>query len=362
MSEKDEQNHRPGSDSPSPTDMRDPILRLEVRKAGIWFGMATGLLLIALLAHPILLIFGAIVLATMLDGGARLLNRILPVWRGLRLTIVILLVFGFVGWTIFFAGTQFTIQITTLQTTVASQIDKIGDWAAQVGLTATPENLKELARQAIGSVGEVTRAVTTVFGVLTSVVLMIVLGVFIAAEPRLYERGMAWMLPSDKREYFYTTFAEMGWTLRRLMAGRLIGMGIEGLGTWLLLSLGGVPMAGLLGILTGLLAFVPNIGAIVSGVLIISVGFSAGVDTGIFAFFVYMGVQLVDGYIIVPMVAKRAVDLAPALVLSAQILLGTLFGILGLALADPIVAMIKVFLERRSKHKALAGTVRIEGH
>src|SRR3546814_13615199 len=76
--------------------------------------------------------------------------------------------------------------------------------------------------------------------------------------------------------------------------------------------------------------------------LIVLVGFSAGVDAGLYAFGVYLAVQIVDGYLIVPMVAKRATDLAPALVLAAQILFGALFGIMGLFLADPIVAMIKV--------------------
>ena len=84
----------------------------------------------------------------------------------------------------------------------------------------------------------------------------------------------------------------------------------------------------------------------------ILVGFSAGVDTGLWAIGVYLVVQTIDGYVIVPMVAKRAVDLAPALVLSAQLLFGTLFGILGLTFADPIVAMLKVMLERRAENAA----------
>src|SRR4028118_1543180 len=107
-------------------------------------------------------------------------------------------------------------------------------------------------------------------------------------------------------------------------------------------------MAAWLGRLTGILAFLPNIGAIVSGVLIVLVGFSAGVDTGLWAIAVYVIVQIVDGYLIVPYVARKTVDLAPAPVLGAQLLLGALFGILGLALADPIVAMIKTALERKS--------------
>jgi predicted PurR-regulated permease PerM len=141
----------------------------------------------------------------------------------------------------------------------------------------------------------------------------------------------------------------MGKTLRRLLAGRLLGMVVEGISTWILLAVYGVPMAALLGLLTGLLAFLPNIGAPMSGALMILVGFSGGVDMGIYCMIVYAVVQTVDGNIIVPMVAKKTADLAPALVLGMQLIMGALFGLLGLILADPLVAMIKVALERQSQ-------------
>jgi predicted PurR-regulated permease PerM len=107
----------------------------------------------------------------------------------------------------------------------------------------------------------------------------------------------------------------------------------------------------LLGLLTGMLAFIPNIGAIISGVLMVAVGFSAGSGEGLWAIFVYFFVQNVDGYLVVPYIARRTVDLAPALVLAAQLLFGALFGILGLLLADPILAAIKVTLEKLSERE-----------
>jgi predicted PurR-regulated permease PerM len=125
-------------------------------------------------------------------------------------------------------------------------------------------------------------------------------------------------------------------------------MAAEGIGTWLLLMAGGVPMAALLGILTGLLAFLPNIGAIISGALIILAGFSVDANHGLWAIAVYFIVQTVDGYLIVPYVARKTVDMAPALVLGAQLLAGALFGLMGLMLADPMVAMIKTALEQKS--------------
>lgn len=311
--------------------------------------MAVGVGLLALLAQPIMLILGALVLTSMMDGGTRLLGRVLPIGRGWRLTIVLLSALLFLAYTFYLTGASLAAQAQAMRTIVETQVTRIGGWMQQMGVTTTPNDFKSLATQAFNSIGRVTAAVGTVMGAVTSGVMMLVLAIFIAVEPRLYERGVAWMLPMSSRLSFYNVIDRMGWTLRRLMFGRLIGMVVEGVGTWLLLLAGGVPMASLLGILTGLFAFLPNIGSIISGVLIVLVGFSAGVDAGIYAFFVYLVVQIVDGYLIVPMVAKRATDLAPALVLAAQILFGALFGIMGLFLADPIVAMIKVYLEERSK-------------
>jgi predicted PurR-regulated permease PerM len=140
----------------------------------------------------------------------------------------------------------------------------------------------------------------------------------------------------------------MAFTLRRLMAGRLVGMAFEGFFIFLMLFIYGVPMAALLGIITGLLAFIPNIGAIVSGILMVLVGFSGGTEMGLYTIFVYFLVQNVDGNIVVPLIARRTVDLAPALVLAFQLVMGILFGILGLFLADPLLAMTKVWLTRRA--------------
>lgn len=70
---------------------------------------------------------------------------------------------------------------------------------------------------------------------------------------------------------------------------------------------------------------------------------------GLYTIFVYLFVQNFDGYVIIPMIARKTVDLAPALVLAAQLIMGILFGILGLFLADPLLAMLKVALERRAE-------------
>jgi predicted PurR-regulated permease PerM len=339
----------PRPEKPGPADSHSAATAKELHKAAVWLGLAAAGALVVLLVQPLLIIFAALVLATMLDGGTRLLGRVLPIGRGWRLLMTCLAVAAFLGWTVYFAGSQITGQFETLQKVVETQLGLMFGWLHAHGLLPQDQGGQDLAAQMMGSVGRLTSFLGSALGAISSVAMIVVLGIFIAAEPRLYERGLAWLLPMDRRADFYATSDRMGFTLRRLMFGRLIGMAVEGLGTGIALSIVGVPMAPLLGLLTGILAFLPNIGSIVSGVLIVLVGFSAGVNTGLWAIIIYIAVQTIDGNIIVPWVARRSVDLAPALILGAQLLLGTLFGIVGLALADPIVAMIKVFLEERAK-------------
>jgi predicted PurR-regulated permease PerM len=337
---------------PGPNEMRDPVIREELKRAVVWVGVVGAVVLMVFLSQPLLLIFGGVVFAAMLDGGTRLLGRILPIGRGWRLMMVVLGVIAFLGWVIYFTGSTLADQAEALRDTVTTQVERLITYAnAQHLLDGGLDGgqATEIGKQIMGSIGRVTSAVSTVVGGVTSAVMIVVIGVFLAIEPRLYERGVAWMFPVDRRLHLYATLKEMGHTLRRLMAGRLLGMAVEGVGVWVLLAAGGVPMAALLGVLTGLFAFLPNIGSIISGVLIILVGFSGGVDMGFYALGVYLAVQIVDGYLIVPTVAKRSVDLAPALILGAQLLFGAAFGLLGLMFADPIVAMLKVGLEAGSK-------------
>jgi predicted PurR-regulated permease PerM len=343
----------PRHERPGPSDFTDPLTTREIKRAAVWIGMAGAAVALWFLAQPFLLILGGLVFAAILDGGTRLLGRIVPIRRGWRLAIVTIAGFAFLLWTFYYAGATIAGQFETLRAVVQAQVARIMAWAESIGLVQHGANeLNAIGRQLMGSLGQLTSAVGTALGAISSLAMILVIGIFVAIEPRLYERGFAWMLPMARRADFYHTSARMGRTLRLLMAGRLLGMAVEGIGTWLLLMIGGVPMAALLGLLTGLLAFLPNIGAIVSGVLMVLVGFSAGFNSGIWSIVVYVLVQSVDGYLIVPMVAKRSVDLAPALVLGCQLLLGALFGILGLALADPIVGMVKVLLEEKSEQAA----------
>ena len=333
----------------SPTQITDPRLRLEAQRALVW-AMVIGIIVLAVyLAQSLLVIFGALVFAAMVDGGARLLGRALPIGRGWRVMIVLLAAVAFFVWLGYFAGSQISQQAAEFPAIVNEQLARTIEYLRSKGFAIEAREVQGFLGGAMNGVGTITRAIGGIFGAFTTLLLILIIGIYLSIDPNLYERGVAWMVPGSKRAIFYDTIYHQARTLRRLMAGRLVGMVAEGLLTFALLELIGVPMAALLGLITGLLAFIPNIGAIVSGVLMALAGFSVDTQTGLYTIAVYFVVQNFDGYILVPMIAKKTVDLAPALVLGAQLIFGVLFGILGLALADPMLAMIKVALERRSK-------------
>ncbi|MGB7409437.1 MAG: AI-2E family transporter [Pontixanthobacter sp.] len=333
----------------SPTRIDDANLRFEAQRAFVWV-LVIGLSALAVyVAQSLLVIFGALVFAAMLDGGARLLGRVLPIGRTWRIYFVLAGIAAFIYWLITYAGGQISREAAQLPRIVEEQYWVAIAWLNSQGFSIDPRSMQDMAGMIASGLGTVTQAIGGFLGGLTSLFLILVIGVYMAVEPRIYERGVAWMIVRDRRDEFFQTAQRMGYTMRRLMAGRLLGMACEGVFTWAALALYGVPMAALLGILTGLLAFVPNLGALIGGILMVAVGFSGGVEMGLYTIVIYISVQILDGYFIIPMIAKKTVDLAPALVLASQLIMGILFGILGLFLADPALAMLKVALERRAE-------------
>ena len=332
---------------PSPIDL-SARARGALTDAAVWLGLAVALFLAWHVASSLLLILAGLVFAAALQGGERLLGRVWHVRGGVRLAVVIaLFVVAVIGF-LYFAGTQIAEQFAQLQTTLVKQSERLSVLAKEYGLGGgSGDPVAALKAQLGSSVGKILTVLGGAAGAVGSILLIVVFGIFVAADPRLYERGVEWLTPNGRRADVKATLDAMAAMLRRWVGGRLVLMVFEGTLIFLGLSVVGTPLALLLGLVAGLFAFIPNLGAIASGALMIAVGFSDGSTTGFETIGVYLAVQLADQFVS-PLIEKRAVDLAPAIVLAAQLIFGVLFGIMGLILADPIVALVKVALAPRA--------------
>lgn len=338
--------------APSPVEVHDPLLVETLKKASIWLGLAALMALGWYLSAALLLIVGGLVFAAFLDLVGRWIAKLWDAPRWLRLAIVVILFFGLIGGLIALAGMQLAEQAGELSRTLDHQIRQLSFLLERFGITSIAGNerggpLAGIAQHLIGSFGELTQALGTAVAALGSFFLVVVLGIYIAGEPRMYERGVEWLTPRRSRAATAELLDKLAETLRKWTLGRMIAMLFEGVFTTVALLVAGVPLAPLLGLIAGVLAFIPNVGAFISGSLIVLVGFSVSTDTGIAALVVYFVLQFVEGNFITPLVERRVVDIAPAVTLAAQLLFGVMFGLLGVALAVPIVAMIKVTLEHR---------------
>ena len=336
---------------PSPIEPRSVRSRTTVETAFIWIASVAAVWLAWQLAQALLLIFAGIVVAAGLRSAEQLLRRVVDIPHAARLTIIVVTLLGLIIGFIAFAGVALAAQVQELTATIDVQIIRLTELAGKFGIVIEPGRslLARMPALLDGHFDQVAALVGSAIGGLGALLFAFVFGIYVAADPRLYERGLEWLTPMAARGEMHATLAEMANVLRRWVAGRLLTMGIEGGFIFIGLSIVGVPLAGLLGLVSGLLAFIPNLGAMISGALIIAVGFSVGPTEGLWAVGIYLAVQLIEGNVLTPLIEKRAVDLAPAVVLAAQLLFGILFGVLGVALADPIVALAKVALVRRSK-------------
>ncbi len=204
------------------------------------------------------------------------------------------------------------------------------------------DSIPEPVQQAAGSIGAMFR---TTFGLVVNSLLIFFVGLFLAVSPGSYRDGIVSLVPKPKRSRFAEVLDATSETLWRWLIGRFGSMLATGFGAFLLLLVLGVPMAGTLGILTALLTFIPNIGAAIALALAILFALPQGV--GIVGAVVggYFVLQLIESYVVTPLIQQKAASLPPALLIAFQAIMGVLFGFTGAAVASPLLAAGKKMVE-----------------
>jgi predicted PurR-regulated permease PerM len=204
------------------------------------------------------------------------------------------------------------------------------------------------------------KAVSAVFDVvlgLTKVILVIVLAAFLVHRPDAYRRGLRQLVPREHEDAFDEAWGRVHDALRRWVGGILVAMLIMGTLTAIGLLAIGMDDWLLLGFLTFLGTFVPYVGAVASAVPGLLVALGQSPRTFALALLVYLGVHVVEGYIVEPLVMRRAVELRPALLLFGQGLLGAVFGAIGFVVATPLVVSGQILVDYLWVERRLGKTV-----
>jgi predicted PurR-regulated permease PerM len=336
------------------------LARRTVLVAAITIGLVLAAVIAWAGASALLIIFAGIVLAVIFDTAASALGRILPVRRRIRLAVVVVLLALLLLGALAVGGAALGRQLSQMVLTVDEQLGNLVDLLEKNGLpVGDGVSLRGILPDASGLLGGATNAIFGLFGALGNVIFIIFLGAFFAADPAVYQRGVLNLVPLEKRGRLEAVLDEAGLALRGWLKGQLLGMLIIFVFSLALLTAIGMPYALLLAVTAGLLTFVPTIGPVFAGIPIILAGFSEGPEMALWGVAVYALIELAEGNFVTPLVQQRAVELAPAFTLGFQLLMGALFGILGIALAVPLAAAGKVLVDELFVKDALGGPSRI---
>lgn len=295
-------------------------------------------------AHVLLVVFAGVLFAIFLRGLAEALSartRLSPGWALTAVVVTLVGALGAGGWLL--AG-DIAAQLDQLARDLPRALQSFRDtisryeWGRAL-VAATPSIEDVMTGDVVArTTGVASRTLGVTVGAIVNLVIVVFVGIYVAADPGLYARGIVRLVPPARRERTGEVLGALRDTLQAWLIGKvavmtLVGV-LTGLGLWLL----GLPLALTLGLLAGLLEFIPYFGPVLAFGPAVLLALTQSPTLALYVGALYVVVQSLESYVFTPLVQQRAVALPPALTIAAQILLSVLFGALGLLLASPLTA------------------------
>lgn len=303
--------------------------------------LIVGLSLLALkLVSLWLLVFGAVVVATVLRATAEPLVKYLKLKDSWAVLLALLIVVAFLvasGWLF---GSEIVRQTNNLSRELPEAWAQLQERlrGSDVGAMIL-DQINTLSQKASGVLSLVPKIAGEIASSIANLVVVVVAGIFMAMQPHSYRDGVVRLFPKSQKERVREGLNLSGKALRLWLLGQLFSMVLVGSLTAVGLSLAGVPSAGALGLMSGLAQFVPIVGPVVSAGPGLLLAASENTTTLVAALIIYVGVSQLESNIITPMVQKHVAAVPTVLTLFAVLGFGSLLGPLGVLFATPLTVV-----------------------
>jgi len=341
---------------PVPRDESAELCAVNGRRSILATGLAllatcVALFLVWQTVSSLLIVFAGVLFAAFLDAAARALAPVLPINRALRLTLVLLLLTALAGLGLAWGTGKLPEHTRLLLKVMDTQLDVLQKHLLTYGVDLLgPEWGQDFAQWLFSDQGRFLRHAQFVLGgastILTGALVIVFLGILFAFDPTSHRESLVMLVRRSYRARTRAVMDEMGNVLRLWFVGQLIRITLMTLCVWIALYLIGLPGPFVLGLQAGLSNFIPYLGPIVAAIPIALVAMPLGGSLLIWAVVIYTIIQSIEGYVIGPLIQRQAVEIPPAWTLVAIVLLGALFGVMGIALAMPLVAIGRVAIIR----------------
>ena len=330
-------------------------------------GLIVSIAAIAMVAAALLLWRGATILLLAFAGLLLAVALRLPVdllvRRGMPTALAFVFVFtvlaavlGALGWLVV---PRLTDELGGLQGELVRSFERtVERLEASRGGRFLLENLRRLPREA-GQDGQwLSRAagvMSTFFGALGAISLVLFTGFFLAVDPEVYRKGFLGLFPPGRRKRARTLLQDIHRTLSWWLLGRLVAMAIVAVLSVVGLMLLGVPLALALGVLAGIFSFIPYLGPVLGAVPAVLIALGEGPMQALYVALVFSGIQILENNLLEPIIEHKTVRLPPALGLTAGLVMALLFGVPGLFLSTPLVAVAIVLVRQLYVEEVVGG-------
>lgn len=312
--------------------------------------MLSALALLIFHANFFLLVFAGIFFSTLLNFSSNWIvsKSKMPYW--LALLLVLLFMTGILVLIIVLVGPSMVEQVKEMSNTLPKSLHNLRE---EIRQTSVGRNLFEELPADLGALLEdreevmsrIVGSFSTTVGAIANFFIIIVTGIFLASSPKIYTHGFVRLFPVNFRPRLREVMDKAQYSLSLWMMAKLISMLVVGVFTAIGLEILGMPMPYALALIAALFSFIPNIGPYLALAPAVLIALMQGGNMYIYVLILYFGIQIVESYLITPMIEKKMVHLPPALTLFWLVLLGIVTGILGLILATPILAALIVIIE-----------------
>lgn len=332
-----------------------------IRRVLITVAIAGAALLLWQLRGVLVLLFGAILIATIFRAIAAPLQRHLKIPERIAVALSVILVVVLIGGTAGLIGTQVSSQSQALATILPHAAQIIDARLGSLGLGHPAQQL--MGKLHSGSIvgPNISSFVSSATMSVASILIVFFGGIFIAAQPRLYGIGFIKLIPESKRPLVADAMEDSGRALRLWLKGQLWAMIIIFCLTWAGLLLIGVPSALVLALISGVLEFIPYAGAITSAIPAILVGLAQSPQMALWVLALYVIVHHIEAYLIQPVIQQFAVEIPAVITLFCLLAFGLLFGVIGILFAAPLAVVAYVLVKRLYVIEALETPTPIPG-
>ena len=313
---------------------------------------------LATASYAFFLIFAGLVLAAVFCGIAAALEKIgVPKTAGLiaaYLGLIVLLAAG-AAW----GGISLVSQIGDLPHMVNTQIDRLPGALQQLGMPVgndiSADALRRYLPDVSGLFSSASKTAFSVLGAAGNALIVLFIAIFVSFQPAMYRRGIVSLFTTNQRDRVDRALSHSAHELILWLAGQGISMATIFVVSLIGLYAIGMPNAFLLALQAGLLSFIPTLGPFVAGIVIVFAGFAASPQMALWGLAVYLLIQVVESNVSQPIAQRYMSALPPALTLGAQLVFGVLFGLVGVALVVPFIAVVKNLVEELYIRDALGG-------